>query len=147
MHTIESGTPFGTVGWIDVAPWTAEAEGTPVLMPYYFTARDASRAEGGSRTDLAVRYARRLPSTVRTDLIIQFHVLNMWSSREVLHEASFAAARTSFTHPSQFAPFNPLTAQPQPGIHWDVDPRLSTALGTAERTMPRAFRIIAGIRF
>ena len=145
IETIESGAPYGVVSWIDAAP--AIGSSTPVLMPYYFTARDAFRTEGSMRTDFSVRYVRRLPGTVRTDLLIQFHALNLFDAEQVLDRPSYEAARTAFSHPSAFAPFNPFTQQPVRNVHWDVDPRLTSALATAQETMPRAYRLTVGIRF
>jgi hypothetical protein len=149
LQTIESGRPYGLVSLIDVSPFV-ENPGyvqPPTAVPYYFTARDAFRTPSANRTDLSVAYTRPVPGSMRSEMLVQFHILNLLGTRRVLDPETFAVATTAFTDPDRLASFNPFSQSPERGVHWDVDPRLSSALDTATMTMPRAYRVSVGLRF
>jgi hypothetical protein len=149
LQTLESGRPYGLVSWIDVSPFVANPgyAQPPTAVPYYVTARDAFRTPSANRTDLAVRYSRRVPGSIRSELLVQFHFLNLFDKRRVLDPEAFDVVRTAFTEPARFAPFNPFVQSPERGVHWDVDPRLSSSLENAPMTLPRAYRLSVGLRF
>jgi hypothetical protein len=149
LQTFESEQPYGTVSWIDAAPWLPDgAVGNGVvLLPYYFTGRDAHRTKAALRTDLSARYARLIPGLLRGRIFVQFQALNLFDKERVRDLPAFTVARTAFTHPGELRPFDPFTEVPQPGVHWDLDPRLTTALETAPETMPRTYRLSVGVEF
>lgn len=148
LQTVESGRPYGLWSWIDASPFVADSGSEPpVSVPYYFTARDAFRTPSARRTDLSVRYSRGMTGSIRSELIVRLHVLNLFAARRVLDPQAFAVATTAFTDPGRFAAFDPFSQSPELGVHWDTDARLSDALDTATMTMPRAYRLSVALRF
>lgn len=138
LQTLESGEPYGLVSWIDTGQG---------VLPYYFTARDAFHTPRSLRTDLATRYMRLMPGTVRAELVLQFQVVNLFGQERLSDPAALTIARTAFTDPGTYSAFNPFVDDPTRGVHWDLDPRLTGVGDTFMRTMPRAYRVSAGIRF
>ncbi len=152
LQMVQSGRPFGIASWIDVAPWMARTSPDgPVLLPYFFSARDAFHTKMATRTDLSLAYSKLIPGTLRTTAFVRVHVLNLFDQRRVFHPEDFLAARTASTDPARFAPFNPFTGVPTPGVNWDIDPRLFEMIdaGTpdGDLTIPRAYRVSVGVRF
>jgi hypothetical protein len=149
LQTFESGRPYAPVSWISVSPFVSNPGylQPPSAVPYYFTEPDAFRTNGARRTDVATNYTRLIPGTVRGEIVIQFHVLNLFGRRQVLNPESFVRINTSFTDPAGFRSFDPFTQSPEAGIHWGLDSRLSNALESAPMTMRRAYRLSVGLRF
>ena len=149
VQTMESGRPYGLLSLVDVSPYVSNPGylQPPRAVPYYFTARDEFRTESVRRTDLSTQYNRVIPGTLRSEIVVRFHILNLFNQRNVRDPEMFAVANTAFTNPTGFAPFNPFSQLPEPSVHWEVDPRFSDALTTAPMTMPRAYRISVGVRF
>jgi hypothetical protein len=149
LHTIESGRPYGLRSWIEVSPSAANPgyAQPPVVVPYYFTARDAFRTKSAARTDVAAHYTRVIPGTVRGQLLVQLHVLNLFDRRRPLHPLAFTTVNTAFTEPGQLQPFNPFVQTPTRDVHWRIDPRAAAAAEHGGMTMPRAYRLSVGVRF
>jgi hypothetical protein len=149
LQSIESGQPYGLVSLIDAAPFVVNPgyRQAPLAVPYYFTARDHFSSKSAIRTDVAATYTRILPGTVRTTLVVEFEVLNVFDKERLLRPETYVVARTAYTEPSRFAPFNPLADAPVQGVHWDLESLADPSDDDAGMTMPRAFRVSAGVRF
>ncbi len=151
MHSVESGRPYGAAALVSVDSFVANPGylQPPSAVLYYFTARDAFRTERLSRTDLGLNYRRRLPGSVRGELLASLHILNVFNRIAVLHPEDLIRVRTAFTDPS-LQRFNPFTDAPMRGVHWEMDDsaaRQSTANGQSATTLPRTIRLTVGIRF
>jgi hypothetical protein len=149
IQTFESGRPYGLVSLVDVSPFVSNPGylQPPTAVPYYLTARDQFHTTRVRQTDLAMHYTRLIPGTLRSEIVVRFHILNLFDKTRVRDEEAFAVAATAFTNPAGFAAFNPFSEVPQRGVHWDVDSRFSDALTNALTTMPRAYRVSVGVRF
>jgi hypothetical protein len=149
LHTVESGHPYAPASWVDVSEFVSNPGylQPPGAVPYYFTEPDAFRARAISRTDLGAHYTRLLPFTVRSEIVVQFHILNVFDRQRVLDPQSFVVINTAFTDPTRFERFDPFVQTPERGVHWDLDPRVSDAVESVPMTMPRAYRLSVGVRF
>ena len=148
LWRLESGTPYGAVGWIDTRPYVTNpgVQQPPVAVPYYFTARDAFRSDGLSRSDLSIQFARAVPGMLRGEWFVRADILNLFDDTATLDPWRSAGVVTALQDPSRFAPFNPFVTQPVEGVHWALDSRFPSET-SAFRTMPRSFRWFVGIRF
>jgi hypothetical protein len=138
LYSIDSGESFGAVGLVDVGPDT--------VATYAFTSADAFRAEGLSRTDLAINWSRGVPGTVYGRLFVQFHVLNLLGSVRPIDPAAGVVVLTAATDP-RFARFDPQAEAPLRGVHWDLAERWRDGVPRAAATMPRTIRLSLGVRF
>jgi hypothetical protein len=145
LQTVESGAPFGAASWIDIGPWVG-ADG-PRFAPYYFTARDQFRGKTAVRTDLSMKYSKVIPGTLRSELVVGFDVFNLFGKQRVVDPDALVVARTALSDSDRFSTFNPFTDRPQPGIHWDTDPRFLAAAERAAMSVPRAYRATVTVRF
>jgi hypothetical protein len=168
MQIIESGVPYGAVniGGVNAQPYvTNPGYLTPLpatSTAYYYTAPDAFRTAGQRRTDLAVSYTRRLPST-RVELFAQAQVINVFNQYQlcgcgaatvfqnggsvIVANRIDTTIRTSVTAPTMYQGFNPFAATPVRGVNWDYGPNFGKALSRTAFTTPRTFRMSVGIRF
>jgi outer membrane receptor protein involved in Fe transport len=145
LQTVESGAPFGAVSWIDIGPWIG-ADG-PRFAPYHFTGRDQFRGKTATRTDLSMKYSKVIPGTLRSELVVGFDVFNLFGRRRVIDPDGLVVARTALSDADRFSPFNPFADRPQPGVHWDTDPRFLAAAERAAMSVPRAYRATVAVRF
>ena len=145
LFRVESSPRFGTVGWIDVTPYTTNPgyAQPPAAVPYLFAPAGDSDGGGLWRLDLALRYTKPFGLKNRAQWFVRLDVLNIADQRYRVDRLRPVAAITALQDPVRFAPFNPATTTPAQGVHWDVDPWS----GTGARTMPRAIRWIGGFRF
>ncbi len=148
LWRLESGTPYGDVGWIDPRPFVANpgVAQPPAAVPYYFTNRDAFRSDGLSRVDLSFQFARPVPGMLRGEWFVRGDLLNLFDDTATLDPWRNAIVVTALQDPARLAPFNPFVDQPVEGVHWTRDARFPSETA-ATRTMPRAFRWFVGIRF
>jgi hypothetical protein len=148
LWRLESGGPFGSVGWIDTRPYVANpgVSQPPAAVPYYFTARDAFRVNVFHRVDLSVQFARPVPGRLRGEWFVRGDLLNLFNGVVPLDPWRDAVAVTALQDPTRFAPFNPFVEQPVEGVHWARDTRLESD-SRALRTLPRSFRWLVGVRF
>ncbi|HET9371275.1 MAG TPA: TonB-dependent receptor [Vicinamibacterales bacterium] len=149
LQSFHSGARFGVSGWTAVPADAGDAAFAqqPVVAPYAFTAGDAFGVDAVSRTDLGIVYRRGLAGTVRGQLIVQFHILNLFNHREPFMPANYIAGRTSASEPGAFAAFDPRSDAPVQGVNWDLDPRLQDRMSIAPVTLPRAYRLSITVRF
>ena len=145
---LESGAPYGAVGWIDTRPFVTNpgVRQPPAAVPYYFTARDAFRSDGMQRIDLSFQFARPVPGLLRGEWFVRADVLNLFNDTAVLDPWRDVVVVTALQDPSRLAPFNPFVDLPVEGVHWSRDTRLAGD-SDALRTLRRSFRWFVGIRF
>jgi hypothetical protein len=148
LWRLQSGAPYGALGWIDPRPFVANPgfAQPPAAVPYYFTNRDAFRSEGLSRVDLSVQFARPVPGLLRGEWFVRADVLNLFNSTAPLDPWRDAVVVTALQDPAGLSAFNPFVDRPAEGVHWMFDPRFPSDTA-ATRTMARALRWFAGIRF
>lgn len=148
LWRLESGTPYGAVGWIDPRPFVANpgVAQPPAAVPYYFTGRDAFRSDGLQRIDLSFQFARPVPGMLRGEWFVRADVLNVFDDTATLDPWRDGLVVTALQDPSRLSPFNPFADQPVEGVHWIRDTRFPSGTG-ALRTLPRSFRWFVGIRF
>lgn len=149
LHSVESGARYGVSGWtaVPAAAGDETLAQRPVVAPYAFAAADGFKADGLSRTDLGIVYRRGIAGLVRGQLLVQFHVLNLFNHRAPLAPATYFAARTSASDPGALAAFDPRLDVPISGVNWDLDPRLQDRLAIAPLTLSRAYRLSITVRF
>ena len=145
LFRVESSPRFGTVGWIDVTPYTTNPgyAQPPAAVPYLFAPAGDSDGGGLWRLDFALRYTKPFGLKNRAQWFVRLDVLNIADQKYRLDRLRPALAVTALQDPVRFAPFDPATTTPARGVHWEVDPWS----GTGARTMPRAIRWIGGFRF
>lgn len=148
LWRLESGTPYGAVGWIDSRPFVTNpgVAQPPAAVPYYFTNRDAFRSDGLSRVDLSFQFARPVPGLLRGEWFVRADVLNLLNDTATLDPWRDAVVVTALQDPSRLTAFNPFADQPVEGVHWIRDTRFPSDTA-ATRTLPRSFRWFVGIRF
>jgi len=177
IQTLESGVPYGAynlnstgnVNGVNPQPYVTGAP--PYVTPptgantiYFYTARDAFRTAGQTRTDFSVNYAHRVggvPGMPNLQLFAQAQIINMFNQFQLCGCAGTVfqnggattqtridtAIRTSVTHPALYAPFDPFTQTPVRGVNWDYGPTFGTALNRLAWTSPQQFRFSVGFRF
>ena len=145
---LESGTPYGAVGWIDTRPFVTNpgVQQPPAAVPYYFTARDAFRTETRSRADLSVQFTRQVPGLLRGEWFVRADLLNLFGSTAPLDPWRDVVVVTALQDPSRLATFNPFAQAPVEGVHWARDDRFPGDAGSRQ-TLGRSFRWLVGFRF
>ena len=175
LQAIESGVPYSasnqnsaTLNGVDARSFrTNPGYVTPpdgANTQYFYTARDAFRLEGQTRTDLALTYDRAVGvgGGHSLGLFIQGQLINVFNQFQQCGcggSAAFSiggnvqngtvdtAIRTNVSHPALYQPFNPFTTTPVEGVHWAKGPTFGTALNRFAYTTPRTFRLTFGLRF
>lgn len=160
VQQFASGVPYGAVGIINPTPFVTNPGyvNPPVQVEYYFTARDAYRTEGTSRTDLSVNYARRLGGASGSQPELFFHgeLLNVFNRFQLcgcgasVFNNGGPTDQTTLQQGARVittAPFNPFTATPVEGVNWALNTNFGKALNAFAYTSPRIFRFSVGIRF
>ncbi len=166
LHIAESGVPYGAVGTINAQnfltnPGYLSAPASNVFA-YYYTARDAFRTDGQTRTDMAINYARRVPGFQRAELFGQIQIVNVFNHYQLCGCGASTVfqnggainltrldqtVQTPVTSAATVTAFNPFTATPQEGVNWRLAPSFGTALNRQAFTTPRTFRVSFGVRF
>jgi len=151
IQAINSGTPYSANGSITIAPYVPTGLGyrsAPASVSYFFTDRDAFRAERNFTTDVAVTYAYRVPGARRLDTFVKAELLNALDRSAVVNPFFLnTAVVTNVTNATQYAAFNPFTTAPVQGVHWDKGPRFGQAQSRFAYQTPRTFRMAIGVRF
>jgi outer membrane receptor protein involved in Fe transport len=149
-QTLESGTPYGALGAVDVSSVAVNGYAVPPsTSSYYFTSRDAFRTEGQVRTDLSFNVSRRLGSTRAPVVFAHFQLLNAFNQFQLYNITGAAINTTVLTavdDPSlEF--FDPFTETPVEGVHWMKGEQFGQAVGRTAYTTGRTFRFSVGVRF
>jgi hypothetical protein len=173
LETLESGVPYGannlnntSANGVDPRPYvTNPGYLTPPTGPvtnYFFTARDAFRAERQARADFAANYTYGLKTgNRRVDLFFQAQVINLFNQFQlcgcgdtvflnggtVTQTRIDQTIRTAVSNPTLYQPFNPFTTMPVKGVNWDYGPNFGKGQNRFAYTSPRTVRIGFGVRF
>ncbi|HWB29674.1 MAG TPA: carboxypeptidase regulatory-like domain-containing protein [Vicinamibacterales bacterium] len=149
LQQIESGTPYGAIGAIDVLPYVADYGYVtpPFPMTYYFTARDAFHTEALKRTDLSFTFSRRVGAASGPELFGQVQLLNLFNQFQAI-DGQFinTTVHTAFDSES-LAPFDPFAEAPVEGVNWSKGTKFGDPISKNAYTTPRTFRFSVGVRF
>ena len=150
VFSVDSATPYGAVGLINPAPYRTGLGyiTPPTEAQYYFTARDAFRAEASTRTDLAVTYDYRFGGARRVALFVKAEMLNVFDQSRIAN--SYLVDQTVLTAsnaPTRFQRFDPFTETPVQGTHWDFGPNFGKPVSRFAYQLPRQARFAVGVRF
>ena len=150
LFAVDSSTPYAAAGIIDPSPYRSGLgyATPPTQAVYYFTARDAFRAEASTRTDLAVTYDYRFGGPRRVSLFVKGEVFNVFDQSRLVNP--FFVDQTVLTAsnaPTRFQRFNPFTDAPVQGAHWDFGPNFGKPTNRFAYQLPRQARIAVGVRF
>jgi hypothetical protein len=145
LFRAESSPAYGTVGWIDVRPFTPNPGYVqpPSAAPYVFVPASAGDGGGLWRVDVALRYTKPFGLKNRAQWFFRLDLLNIAGRQYRLDRLRPTVAITALQDPARFLPFNPAVTAPVQGVHWDIDQWSATDA----RTMPRAIRWLGGFRF
>jgi outer membrane receptor protein involved in Fe transport len=155
IQSINSGIPYGVTGSITIAPYVPQNLGyrnAPASVVYYFTARDAYRAEVSSSTDISANYTYRVPRAGNFQLFLKADVLNLFNQASIVNPSFNPAfvnggVLTNVSTPARYAAFNPFTETPVQGVHWDLGPTFGQPQSRFAYQVPRTFRMSLGVRF
>jgi hypothetical protein len=170
LENLGSGLPYGAVGTVDARPFvTNPGYVTPqgaTSETYYYTARDAFRTQGFSRTDFSAVYTHGINAGSRkVDLFIQMHLLNVFNQQDLcgcggtvfqnggnlqLNTISGGTPGQSVLTPlntASLARFNPFTTTPIQGVNWNPSAAFGTPINRFAYDSPRTFRLSFGVRF
>jgi hypothetical protein len=147
---IESGTPYGAVGGVDVSSVTVDGYAVPPSQrSYFFTDRDAFRTESQVRTDVAFNVNRRLGSGRAPEVFATVHLLNVFNRFQLYNITGSAINSTVLTAIDDpgLEYFDPFTETPIEGVHWMKGEKFGQAVGRLAYTPGRTFRFSVGLRF
>jgi outer membrane receptor for ferrienterochelin and colicin len=151
LQSLNSGAPYGAVGAIDSSRFVANPgyRTPPASVSYYFSDRDAFRADASAQTDLAVNYAYRLPGIGSTELFAKAEVLNVFDQAARSSASSAFIDQTVLTRSTSVAhaAFNPFAETPVEGTHWALGPSFGKPINRFAFQQPRTFRFAVGVRF
>src|SRR5262245_51532670 len=174
LETLASGIPYGAVNplqsaSVDPRPYVTNPgylnPPSATQTTYYFTARDAFRTEGETRTDFAANYAYRIPGGRGVEVFGQVQVLNLFNQYQLCacggtvfgtgNSANAGGVNvqridTTVLTPGTTArmePFNPFTTTPVRGTNWDLGPNFGRAVSRFAYTTPQSLRVSFGVRF
>ena len=151
VQSFNSGTPYGALGNITIAPYVPAGLGyraAPASVVYYFTDRDAFRADSSSSTDLAATLHYRVPGASQAQLFVKADVLNVLDQSAIVNPFFLnTAVLTNVSTPARYAAFNPFTDTPLQGVHWDLGPIFGQPQSRFAYQVPRTFRVSVGVRF
>jgi hypothetical protein len=173
FENLGSGLPYGAVGLVDARPYVDPAIAAKYVTPqggasesYFYTARDAFRTQGFSRTDFSAIYSYGVNAgTHKLDMFIQMHLLNVFNQQDLcgcgatvfnnggnlqLNTVSGGtpgqSVLTVLNTPS-LVRFNPLTTTPVQGVNWNPSAAFGTPINRFAYDSPRTFRLSFGVRF
>jgi outer membrane receptor protein involved in Fe transport len=154
IQAVNSGTPYGAAGNITITPYVPSNlgyRGAPGAVLYFFTPRDAYRADVSSSTDISATYNYRLPRASGLQLFVKADVLNLFDQAAIVNPFFInTGVQTNSTTPASFAAFNPFTETPVEGVHW-AKVETPTPFGQPQSRFayqfPRTFRMSLGVRF
>lgn len=146
---IESGTPYGAIGGVDVSGVAVNGYAVPPSSrSYYFTARDAFRTAGHARTDVAFNMSRRLGTSRAPELFANFHLFNLFNRFQTFNGGGInTTVLTAIDEAPGLEFFDPFTETPIEGVHWVKGEQFGEAIARTAYTQPRTFRFSVGVRF
>jgi hypothetical protein len=153
LQTFFSGVPYGAAGSVDTRPFVTNPGYVtpPGTVTYWFTERDAFRADDVLATDISVNYAFLFDAFGQNfEVFLQPEVLNVFNNDGVLASnvnAFNTTVRTASTAGSGHTSFNPFTQTPVEGVHWSKGPQFGQPTTPAAFQRPRTYRFSVGLRF
>lgn len=151
VQSIDSGTPYGALGNVTIRPYVPEGLGyrsAPASVPYYFTGRDAFRAQATSSTDIAASFNYRVPGAGQMQLFFKADVLNVFDRARLINPFFLnTGVLTNVSRPAEYTAFNPFTETPVQGVHWDLGPIFGQPQSRFAYQIPRTLRMTMGVRF
>jgi hypothetical protein len=149
VQSLNSGTPYGALGNITIRPYVPANlgyRGAPASVPYFFTARDAFRADASSSTDIAATLNYRVFGQARA--FFKADVLNLFNQAAIVNPFFInTGVLTNVTTAARYAAFDPFTATPVEGVHWDKAATFGQPQSRFAYQTPRTFRFSVGMRF
>ncbi len=151
VQSFNSGTPYAAFGDVAVSPYVPANLGyrsAPAALAYYFTDRDAFRAESSSSTDLAATVRYRVPGARQAQLFLKADVLNLFDESAIVNPFFVnTGVLTNRTTPSRYAAFDPFTQTPVQGVNWDLGPTFGQPQNRFAYQVPRTYKVSMGVRF
>jgi hypothetical protein len=149
VQSINSGTPYGALGNITIRPYVPANlgyRGAPASVPYFFTARDAFRADASSSTDIAATLNYRVFGQAQG--FFKADVLNLFDQAAIVNPFFVnTGVLTNVTTAARYAAFNPFTETPVEGVNWDKAATFGQPQSRFAYQTPRTFRFSVGMRF
>ncbi len=149
LQQIESGTPYGAAGAVDVLPYAPDYGYVTPPFPetYFFTAPDAFHTETMKRTDVSFTFSRRVGSASGPEIFGQVQLLNIFNQFQMIDaEKINTTVHTAFDSGS-LDPFDPFSDTPVEGVNWSKGSKFGQAISKDAYTTPRLFRFSVGVRF
>jgi hypothetical protein len=151
IQALNSGTPYGASGNITIAPYVPAGlnyRAAPGSVLYFFSGRDAFRADASSSTDIAGTFTYRVPGASQTQLFVKADVINLFNESAIVNPFFVnQGVLTNVTNPATYAAFNPFTTTPVRGVHWELGPAFGQPQNRFAYQTPRTLRMSVGIRF
>jgi Carboxypeptidase regulatory-like domain/TonB dependent receptor/TonB-dependent Receptor Plug Domain len=151
IQSVQSGTPYGAVGAVEVSRFVSNPgyATPPNTNTYYFTARDAFRTETSYRTDLAVNLDRRIGGTRGPHVFAQFQVANVLNQFQLFRNTAGEINTTALSRvdTNTLTRFNPFTTTPVEGVNWRKGDKFGQAVSRNAYTLPRTFSFSVGVTF
>jgi Carboxypeptidase regulatory-like domain len=150
IQSFNSGTPYNAQGNITIAPYVPAGlpyRNAPAAVTYFFTPRDAFRADTSSSTDIAATLNYRVPGASRAQLFLKADVLNLFNESAIINPFFINTGVLTNVSTARLAAFNPFTETPVQGVHWDLTPTFGQAQNRFAYQIPRTFKIAMGVRF
>jgi outer membrane receptor for ferrienterochelin and colicin len=151
IQAINSGTPYNAAANIRIVPYVPTGlpyVSAPAQIGYFFTPRDAYRAETASSTDISANFTHTVRGASSLQLFLKMDVLNVFDQSAIINPFFLnQGVLTNVSTPSRYAAFNPFTETPVQGTHWDLGPTFGQATSRFAYQIPRTFRMSFGVRF
>ncbi len=148
LESFSSGSPYVASGTVDTRPFVANPgyATAPALVPYYFLARDAIRAEGAWSTDLSVQWSRKL-GLKKAEVFFRGIALNVFNLDTLTDGTRINSTILTNRTTAALARFDPFTATPTEGTHWRRGPVFGQPTSRFAYQTPRTFSFSLGLRF
>lgn len=143
-----SGAKYGALGSVDSRPFVNDPGYVtpPVPVGYYYTSPNAFKTDDITSTDLALNYSFHLTLAGRDfEIFLQPEILNVFGEEGV--DNVNTSDVLDATNTAGLQPFDPFTAEPVRGVHWDLGPSFGKPQNDDDYQTPRTFRLSLGFRF
>jgi hypothetical protein len=149
LQQIESGTPYGAVGAVDVISYVDDQGYVtpPFTTSYFFTAPDAFHTETLKRTDLSLTFSRRVGSASGPEIFGQVQLLNVFNQFQLIDVEKINQTVHTAVDSNSLDPFDPFNDAPVEGVNWSKGSKFGQAISKDAYTTPRTFRFSVGVKF
>lgn len=144
LQQYDSGVPYEHAASIDPSGFVANPgyEDEPTAATYYFSDRGAFRFDGSHRTDLSLNWDTRVGGGAT--LFFRGQVLNAFNNAALI---LFNTQVLTASNTTSLQSFDPFTATPVEGTHWQRGSLYGQATAATDYQLPRTFRMSFGVRF